>query len=244
MSNTFDRWAGDRIGIFAPDVERSIQELREEKGWGYRKIAQAMNLGESAVRRYLERLDEIRHPEPQPMTVMVWDLETTNLRADMGTLLVSSFLNIQDGSIITHKLATEGPISHAERDLAEATLGTYLSADILIGHNSKAFDKNFQNGILARNGFRIPERRFHIDTLQVSRHGLKGLLQSYSLENVADFFRVGLKDKPSKHDWREANIRDPQAIDRIAVRCEEDVKLNAVVWDCLKPYWLDWKGTR
>jgi DNA polymerase III epsilon subunit-like protein len=135
-------------------------------------------------------------------------------------------------------------IADAERQLIEEVLALYSSASILIGHNSKAFDRNFLNGVCARHDLPAPPPRFHIDTYHVARYGLKGIYQSVSLDNLADILHVGVKDRPSKHDWREASIRDEEALERIRERCESDVRLTAAVWSKLMPYWVLWRGDR
>jgi len=236
------------------DQKRSIDYLRQTKGWGRRRIAKALGINEKPVRSYMERTDALSYPDPVPIRTVVWDLETTGLRSDIGTLLVGAFLDLATGETECRSIYDftepdttdfprgEVPIIVREGQLLRWCRQQFEAADILIGHNSIGFDKNFLNGVSARHQLPALPKRFHIDTLSVARYGMKGLLQSNSLENVADFFGVGVKNKPSKHDWRLANATDRDAINSLKVRCGADVRLTAAVWERLKPHWVNWKG--
>jgi hypothetical protein len=223
-------------------------------GLSARKIAQEVDLPYGRVRRYLEHLGSIHTINEWGVslapttrlwpTTLVWDIETTNLRSDIGALIVVAFLNLGTGEEEVRTIYDfKGSRAEREKQLVEWASERYASADILIGHNSQAFDKNFMNGVRARHGLEHLPPRFHIDTYQVARNGFKGLLQSYSMENLADFFRLPIqKDKPSKHDWRQANLLDEESVSRIATRCVEDVRVNALLWEKMRPYWQRWKG--
>ena len=216
--------------------ETALNMLASE-GVDPREIASSLGLAYEVVVGYL------RIPQPG-VRLAVWDLETTHLKSDIGTLLAGSFLDPSSGEITTYTISDDGGESVRDREarLVAQVRAAYAEADVLIGFNSMAFDRNWLQGVSARHGYGPLPIRFHIDCLQVARHGMKGQLQSNSLENLADFFGVGVKDKPSKHEWREANSLDPEALVAIRQRCESDVVLTAAVWQCLRPYWLNWKG--
>lgn len=217
------------------------------EGYGGRKIADAVGVSYGTVRYFLEQDQQ----EEESFSVgekslgdfsiraYVWDLETSNLKADIGNLLVASFLNISNGNIETRTILD---FVDGEAGLAWWAYCRIEEADILIGHNTKAFDVNFLNGVLARYDLPYLPPRQHLDTYLIARYGFKGKT-GYSMENLADFFRLDVqKYKPSKHDWRESHILTPQAVEEIAVRCEEDVKVNLLLWNRLRPYWHKWKG--
>jgi len=185
------------------------------------------------------------------MRTYVFDLETTDLKGDFGRLRVASFVELNsDGSI--GKVQTRDILdfkgnnqAQRERQLCKWIYDRFEEADILIGHNVKAFDKNFLNARFAR--YRLPMLPFreYIDTYHVARYGLKGVLQSASLENVGAFFGISIKkDKPSKEDWADCNAMIPSGVKRIRRRCEIDVKMNALVFNELKPYWHVWKHAK
>lgn len=236
------------------------QYINEETGkpYGLRLIAEQLGISYGKARwldeKYNGQVSDKYHPEVEveaytefnPLVSYVWDLETTNLNTFMGQLLVASFLDLSTGKIQTRTIFDFGG-SNAEREklLLFWTIDRLTEADILIGHNTLGFDMGFLRGRLAIHGLNdvvLPKRQ-HLDTYQIARHGFKGKPQGYSLENLADFFRLPVgKDKPSKHDWAASIILDEGAIGRIAERCEADCVVNAHLWTALRPYWHSWKG--
>jgi len=174
---------------------------------------------------------------------MVWDIECTNLRSDIGALTVVIFGELNSEGKIRKYYINDILKAGGEKNLVKWTAKQITDADILIGHNSISFDKNFVNGVLARYNLpRLPKRQ-HYDTMFAARYGGKFLFQSVSMANLADIFRLPVqKDKPSKHDWREANLLTPKSVNRIKKRCKEDVKVQALLWDRLKEYQWIWRG--
>lgn len=237
-------------------IEQILQLMDEGKG--LRAVAEELGVTYGKVRWELQKHNNAVAAQPttqdsapndalaaQPFIVYVWDLETTNLNTFFGKLTVASFLDLNTNVIVTSTLNDyEGSVAERETQLIAWVLWRIEEADVLIGHNTLAFDVSFLRGRMAANGFKslIP-KRIHYDTYQIARFGFKGRPQGYSLENLADFFRLPIqKDKPSKHDWADSVILDDEAIDRIALRCEADVRVNALVWDRLRPYMNQWKG--
>ena len=229
-------------GSLAPETYEQVRSLLAD-GIPAREAARTLDVSYGQVRGVAEHVDQRRFTT-SPMRVAVWDLETTNLRSDIGTLLVAAFLDLGTGETQSRTIDDySGNTSHRERQLATWAGEQYAAANILVGFNSIGFDKNFLNGVRGRQRLEHLPPRFHIDLYQVARHGWKGIPQSYSLANLADVFGLHMqKDKPSKHDWRLANAGAPDAIERLRVRCIADVELTALVWECLEPFWQRWKG--
>ena len=177
------------------------------------------------------------------MKTCVFDIETSNLKSDIGSLRVACFAELNSEGEIYKILTRDILEMHGEANLAKWISHRIEEADILIGHNIKAFDKNFINGVLIRHNLPKLPKRFYIDTLMVARYDMKALIQSNSLENLADYLRLSIqKDKPSKHDWRGTNDIEPVSIKRIRKRCISDVQVNTLLWEKIKPFWLEAKG--
>src|SRR3990167_6517858 len=177
------------------------------------------------------------------MRTFVFDLETSNLRSDIGSLRVACFAELNSEGEI-YKIETRDVLEmHGEKNLAQWISHRIEEADILIGHNVKAFDKNFLNGVLIRHDLPKLPKRFYIDTLMVARYDMKALIQSNSLENLADYLRLSIqKDKPSKHSWRSANDMEELGIKQIRKRCISDVQVTALLCDRIKIFWLEARG--
>ena len=245
------------MSLLTEEQKRNVDILHDHHGMGRRTIANELNLTEKQVRYYLENrehhltvdegeYDVVREVQigALPLKVYVWDLETTDFMADIGTLGVASFLDLSNGDIHTRTREDfkGGVWKDPEEGLALWAQRKCDEADILIGHNSLAFDKNFLNGVLARHGHGPIPKRIHWDTYQIARNGGK-IKARYSLKNLADFYRLPeTKDEPSKHDWRLFIAGDPDAIARIVERCEADVRVTALLFHQLKPFMMDWRG--
>lgn len=235
-----------------------IEEIRayqDVEGWGLRRIAEEMGTTYGKVRYAVQQDDnalrnaataQVERTDSAPVGVLayVWDLETTDLTTFFGKLIVAAFQDINTGEYFVRNIYDfEGSVKEREIALLNWTVDRLDEADILIGHNTLGFDMSFLRGRLAIHGVdRALPKRQQWDTLQIAKFGFKGRPQGYSLENLADFFRVGKKDKPSKHDWAESVILDEDAIDRITDRCISDVEINAQVFGKLRQYFHGWKG--
>ena len=162
------------------------------------------------------------------MKTVILDLECTGLKADVHTLLVASFGVIEGDKLKKIKTRTildfKGENNEKEYKLLKWTRKQFNDADVLIGHNSIAFDRNFLNGVSLREGLGYLPRKIHIDLFQTLKGRHK--FSSLKLEAIADMLGVGEKDKPERKDWREGSILTPEAVERLKERCEEDVDLN------------------
>jgi DNA polymerase III alpha subunit (gram-positive type) len=175
-------------------------------------------------------------------TVVV-DLETTNLRSDIGTLIVACFGEMDtDGNVTTLETRDildigKGSVAQRERKLVLWAIEQWSNADIIIGQNHKAFDQKFLQGVMLRHGIMdgILPKRILIDTYQTGK-GSFGM--GMSMGNVVDVLGIGKKDAPEKGDWREANTGDPEALARIRTRCESDVVMTGEMWRRLKPTYM------
>ena len=214
------------------------------KGATLLEVTDATGVSDYAARELKLKADEYKLPI-MPYVTQVWDIETTDFKADIGTLMVSSFLDLHSGvpnSRTVHDF--DGTIKAREAALAAWTVERLIESDALIGHNIKVFDRNFLSGVLARNHMPQAPRRTYLDTMLIARFGIKGKIGA-SMANLADVLGLPIpKDTPSKNDWREYIAGDPEAVERITIRCETDVIVNALLWHELKEYYYEWRGER
>ena len=224
-------------------TQRQILALREQNGWGRKAVADELGVTEKQVRGVFEKHDGQPTGITVPFRVLVWDLETSDFKSDIGVLGVAAFLDLATGKVVAKNWNDfDGTTEEQELGLARWTAGMYASASALVGHNSLGFDAAFLRGVLQRHGEPPLPKRIHFDTMQTAMHGGKWRC-GYSLENLLDFFGLPLaKDHPSKHDWRRYIAGDPEARERITTRCVEDVKGQALLWGRLEATFMDWKG--
>lgn len=176
---------------------------------------------------------------------VVVDIETSDLRADIGGLMVASFGVLDSsGSIVemhTENVSTigGGTVAQREKKLVQWTKAQWEAADIIIGQNHIGFDRHFIDGVLFRHGLPLLQNRILIDTYQTAKGKLA---MGASMKNLVDIMHLGSKDAPSKDDWRNANHGDIEALTRITERCESDVDLTAKMWARLKPIYMQKYG--
>lgn len=169
------------------------------------------------------------------------DFETTDLRSDIGILIVACFSELDaDDNIVKTETQTiqsigKGSVAEREKKLAKWAYTQWSKADIIIGQNHIGFDRHFLDGVLFRHGLDMVPKRVLIDTYQTA----KGQFQmGSSMGNMVDIFHIGSKDAPSKDDWRKANHGDSAALERIKERCVSDVVMTAALWRRLKPVYM------
>jgi len=175
------------------------------------------------------------------MRTVVMDIETSDLRADIGGIMVACFGELDgDGNISDLRTKTidtvgGGSVAQREKKLVLWTKDQWEHADIIIGQNHVGFDHHFIDGVLFRYGLPLTEKRILIDTYQTAKGQFA---MGASMKNMVDIMKLGSKDAPSKEDWRNANHGDAEALARITERCESDVIMTAGMWNRLKPIYM------
>jgi uncharacterized protein YprB with RNaseH-like and TPR domain len=174
------------------------------------------------------------------LNAKVFDVEVTNLRTDLGVLMCAAFYSLADGAVESRSKNDFG--KKGELALVKWVRQQIVDSDMLIGHNILAFDRHFVDGVLARYNLEPLPRRILVDTLMIARYGFQGLPSGNSLRNLSSFFKLGeVKESLDKEQWRQA-MDDPQAMSELVAHCEADVRVTALLFDRLKPYWFRWQG--
>jgi hypothetical protein len=187
-------------------------------------LAEVLGVTEYKVREIRRELGRVvRGP-----TIAVFDLETTDLKADFGRLLCGSVLSYPAMEMRTFRIdeinngsiAKDGPLAVAIRDEIERH---HISA----GYFSKGFDISFLNTRLMIAGERKMTPMLHIDPIWFYK-GWRGLkFRSSSMKVVAKV--LGLEE--TKMDvpdsvWIDARHGDKESLDILVDRCESDVRIT------------------
>lgn len=176
------------------------------------------------------------------MRIVGFDLECSSLSGMIGRVLCCGFKEILPPEL---KLNTkpyvfrgDNPKYRNKKDLADdsklvvAIRDELEKYDIIVGHNSKLFDRKFLNARLAHANERGLESQFHIDTMWIVRSHLR---TSSKLDNVQKF--LGLEDEKtaiSWDDWQRAVGGDKKAFDVIVDHNIQDVLvLEQAYWKLL-----------
>jgi len=170
---------------------------------------------------------------------VAFDLECTSLSGMIGRILCCSFQPISgpDESLPVYTFRGDQKPYRAtdivdDSKLAIAIRDELEKYDLIIGHNSKLFDRKFLNARLIKAGERSLKPIWHIDTMWVVRTHFR---MSSKLDNVQKM--LGLSDEKTVIDWdvwaRGATF-NKGAMDEIVHHCEQDVKvLESAYWRLL-----------
>lgn len=108
-------------------------------------------------------------------------------------------------------------------------------ADVLIGHNSDAFDIKKANARFVAHGFKPPSPYKSVDTLKLAKRNFK--FDSNKLGNLGDFLGLGGKVPHTGFSlWRGCMDGDPKAWATMKDYNARDVELLEKVYEQLRPW--------
>jgi len=164
-----------------------------------------------------------------PMVQGVFDIETWGLTRDWGVMLVFSMLIHRGGTPEWYNYdITQSTTWPQERDndreLAVKALSAIAECDIVYAHNGEGFDIKWLRTLAALYEVPFNERKL-VDPCRVAYK--KYALQSNSLENMAQFFKLKEQKMPvAKEVWRRAVLRNsPEDWQILRTRCQSDVSV-------------------
>ncbi len=179
------------------------------------------------------------------MRMAIYDIETTNLSAAFGRIIVACFKPIHPYGAIKGKVVTfrgddpkyrlEDPIDDSL--LVKAIRDEARKYNCLVGWYCKQFDLPFINARLLRFGLEPLFPQFHLDMIYKARSTTGGIkIGSSKLINVQKFFKCEEeKDEISWEDWQRAAMYDRKSMDKVVKHCEADVRVTEEVYWHLLP---------
>lgn len=185
------------------------------------------------------------------LTTAIVDLETSDLTADKGVLLVACIKSSRWKGIKTIRIDEEDGMKWkagmrgTDINTCRATADALQDHDVIVAHNGQWFDIPFlRTRMLKWNLPRLPDTKI-VDPCQVLRRKFR--MGRNSLASIVD--HLNLRDKKTSLDlsvWMDAMLNGSiSALDLIAKHCVADVKALEGVFNVVKPYIkvLDDKGS-
>lgn len=175
------------------------------------------------------------------MRLVGFDLECSNLSGMAGRILCCSFKPIlpdRSGEVYTFrgddkKYRNKKDMAD-DSQLAVAIRNELEQYDLLVGHNSKLFDRKFLNARLLHAGERPAPSQWHIDTMWIIRSHIRA---SSKLALAQNFMGLPEEKTPiTWDDWMRGMAFDRAAMDNIVQHCEQDVKVLEQAYWRLLPY--------
>jgi len=173
---------------------------------------------------------------PNKPRVILFDLESSNLNAEMGYILCGAYKILGEKkvnyvSINQFKRYRKDPTNDIE--VVKVMKNVIESADILVGHYSTRFDLPLlQSKALVHNLGALP-RPPHVDTWRVSKYRLK--LRYNSLANLSKFLKCENKTVLHWDIWSKAQAMDGNSIKYVIDHCIQDVIVLEDVYNKLLP---------
>lgn len=174
-----------------------------------------------------------------PPRILIWDLESTGLRADFGRLLCFSYKWHGEKTVHletirgTKAFQKPGGWDGDDSELVRKLHKLLSEADSLVHHFGDRFDLKFFKTRLLELGLCFPSIHT-VDTWKVAKKHL--LLQSNRMANIADFLGGEQKSSVPKRDWIKANFGNAVAIKKLEKYCKQDVATLAGIYEKLLPY--------
>jgi len=164
-----------------------------------------------------------------PFSIVMWDIECTHLKPNVGRLLCCSFkplggevytLHAHEKRFWERDVYDDGALATAIRDELERY-------DIIVGWNSKNFDTRFINAKCIRAGERIKKAQYQIDGMWSWRTKFNAWS---GLDSVQKFALPGADTEKTSVAWAQwmralgwdKGLRE-QAMAEIVDHCERDV---------------------
>jgi len=188
------------------------------------EAAKALGVTDYKARRAIEAA----RTEPIGPRIAYFDLETTDLIADFGIILIGSILSYPSMEMTTYRIDQTDTLKSEDYNISKLIRDKLEEHHITCGYYSKGFDIAFLNTRLVQNGHRKLKRHLHFDPIWYYR-GWRGLKpRSSKMSVVAEYY--GFEERKQKVDisvWRRASRGDSAALDELVERCESDVRITA-----------------
>lgn len=164
------------------------------------------------------------------MRTATFDLETTELKADVGRLLIGSVMDYHTEEIFTFSIDPDR--AYDDRTVCKEVRDKLQEYHLLVGWNILGFDLPFLQTRLAQNKMNKLGRVFYCDLMYHYRgwHGLKP--RNSKLSTVAEFW-----DLPERKDdldvkyWSKAMAGHEPSLRRLEERCESDCRLTHQIYE-------------
>jgi len=177
------------------------------------------------------------------MRILSFDLECTSLSGMVGRMLCCSFKPVVWGHDSPPYTFRGDSKEYRSKDIADdsklalAIRDELESVDMIVGHNSKLFDRKFLNARLLKAGSRPLKSMWHIDTMWVIR---THIAMSSKLDNIQKFLGLPIAKTPITWDnWMRGAAYDREAMNIIVEHCEHDVEVLVQSYWRLLPYVRD-----
>lgn len=169
--------------------------------------------------------------------ILIWDIETSDLRADWGTTLCIGYKWYDESKV--HVLSImdypgwRKDVTDDSR-LVKDFHKIMMEADMYVTYFGKGFDLKWMNTKFLQHGLPILPNTAHVDLFYTAKSNLN--LSRKSLDNVSRAF--GLEEKKYRVDgdiWKRARVGDPECLKQVIEHCYADILITQQAYELLRP---------
>lgn len=169
--------------------------------------------------------------------ILVWDLETSDLRSDWGFTICGGFKwlgekEVYCPSILDYEGWEQDPTN--DRKLIRDLHKVLTQADMIVTFYGKGFDLKWMNSKCLEYGLPVLPNSPHVDLYFVARSNLN--LSRKSLDNIGRYLNLPKKKfHVAGSIWKQARIGRPEAIKKVIEHCKADVLMTEKLYYRLRP---------
>lgn len=173
--------------------------------------------------------------------VLILDLETSNLDADLGTLLCVGWKWLGEREV--HVLSLADLPNYAtdptdDRDLTKALSAVYSSADLAVAYNGILLDRPLLIAKILEHNLPIPPNIPVQDPYFTAKSNMR--ISRKSLANVGYHLKIKTKKTPVEgRIWRKASAGHGPSLQYIVKHCYADIKMLEETYLRLRPLMRD-----
>lgn len=182
----------------------------------------------------------------KPARILLWDLETTSLKADFGFILAAGYKWL--GEKRTHVLTIGDFDARNFRNKEKALVKKFAeildSADISVTHNGQRYDHPWMNAKLLEHRLKKGGHQWYlkaipqVDTLQIARKHLK-VVSRKRLDTLSSYLGTYAEKTPVDGKiWVDAAMGVKSALKYIVDHCRADVEVLEEVYRILRPLYV------
>ena len=173
-----------------------------------------------------------------PPRILTWDLETTDLLADFGTILCAGYKwygkrEVHVLSLLDFpKIFGVDPTNDSR--LVRAFYNVLAQADVWVTWYGERFDARMFNAKLMEHRLRPLPHIQHIDLWKTAKYQMK--LSSNRLKNVCAYLDLPEKTPVLGKVWRRARTGHGPSVRYVIEHCRQDVKVLEMAYERMRPW--------
>jgi uncharacterized protein YprB with RNaseH-like and TPR domain len=174
--------------------------------------------------------------KPTKPRIILWDLETSNLRANFGYILCAGWKVLGEKKIHVISIADSPTFENDptnDKWVVKEMAKVLESADVWVTHYGVRFDAPYMRTRLMGHGLKTLPPIPHVDTWKIARYQMA--LNSNRLASIAGFLELDEKTPIKGQQWVKAMAGNKRALNYVVKHCRQDVHVLEQVYLQLRP---------